>query len=92
MATKQKIEVLGSGCPLGNEAIDLVQREAGPEAEISSIARLADLFVSLIQINLRQFRFVVTFTGARACCDGVPKCATTASTTSNHGPLGLVTS
>jgi hypothetical protein len=35
MATKQKkIEVLSSGCSLCNEAIDLVQREAGPEAEI----------------------------------------------------------
>jgi glutaredoxin 3 len=34
MATKQKIEVFSSGCPLCNEAIDLVRRQAGPEAEI----------------------------------------------------------
>jgi hypothetical protein len=48
--------------------------------------------VSLIEINLRQFRFIVTFTWVRACYDGVPKCATTASTTSNHGPRKLATS
>jgi glutaredoxin len=34
MATKQKIEIFSSGCPLCDEAIDLVRREAGPEAEI----------------------------------------------------------
>jgi glutaredoxin len=35
MATKQKIEVFSSGCPLCHEAIDLVRRrEAGPSAEI----------------------------------------------------------
>jgi hypothetical protein len=34
MATKQKIEVFSSGCPLCNEAIDLVRQQAGLEAEI----------------------------------------------------------
>src|SRR5262249_27131598 len=32
------------------------------------------------------------FTAVRACYDGVPKCATTASRTSNHAPPRLATS
>jgi predicted RNA-binding Zn ribbon-like protein len=49
------------------------------------------LIMSLIEINLRQFRFVVTFAPARAWYDGVPKCAITVSTTSNRGPRKLAT-
>jgi hypothetical protein len=48
--------------------------------------------VSLIEINLRQFRFVVPFTRATACYDGVPRCVTTAFRASNHGLPRLVTS
>jgi len=50
------------------------------------------LIVSLIEINLRQFRFVVTFARVRAWYDGVLKCAITVSTTSNRGPQKLATS
>src|SRR6516165_4061282 len=50
------------------------------------------LTVSLIEINLRQFRFVVTFARVRAWYDGVPKCAITVSTTSNRGLRKLATS
>jgi hypothetical protein len=47
--------------------------------------------VSLIEINLRRFRFVVTFTRMRACCDGVPRCATSASKASNPALRKLAT-
>ena len=50
------------------------------------------LIVSLIEINLRQFRFVVTFARVRAWYDGVLKCAITVSRTSNRGPRKLATS
>jgi hypothetical protein len=57
-----------------------------------ALGRLNARVVSLIEINLRQFPFVVTFTRVRACYDGVPRCVTSAFTASNHGLLRLVTS
>ena len=48
--------------------------------------------MSLIEINLRPVRFVVTFSRVRAWYDGVLKCAITASTTLNRGLRKLGTS
>ena len=48
--------------------------------------------MSLIEINLRPARFVVTFSRVRAWYDGVLKCAITASTTLNRGLRKLGTS